>query len=252
MARDLETLIEVKNLSLSLEGRVILDSVNLVVHRGEIVTLIGPNGAGKSCLIKCLLQLLPTYLGVITRKKPLKIGYAPQKIHFEANLPLKVSRFLSLGHQSKTIAAVMAEVGITELANHWMHKLSGGELQRVLLARALVQEPDLLVLDEPAQGVDLLGQGEVYRLLAKIRSERNCGILLVSHDLNLVMAETDTVICLNKHVCCSGHPQAVAMDPAFIKLFGSHAAGLALYKHEHDHQHGLEGEVQCIQEHNND
>lgn len=241
-----ELLIKSTNLSLVLAERPILKDIDLRVHRGEIVTLIGPNGAGKSCLLKCLLKLVePTY-GQVFHADSLRIGYTPQKVHFEPTLPLTVEQFLKLGQKADIdIEQVLAEVGIdyAKLGHQWMYRLSGGELQRVMLARALSLKPDLLVLDEPAQGVDIAGQSELYRLLARIRNERHCGILVVSHDLSLVMADTDQVLCLNQHVCCSGRPGAVARDPSFQKLFGKEAQGLALYAHEHDHRHNVEGEM---------
>lgn len=242
--QDEDVLIEVKNLKLILEQRKILNHIDLVVRRGEILTILGPNGAGKSCLLKCILGLLNPTDGQVKKRPGLKIGYTPQKIVFDPSLPITVEQFLKLGHTCHIdVQKSLNEVKIGHMRHAWMYALSGGELQRVLLARALSHNPDLLVLDEPAAGVDIVGQSEVYKLLAEIKNNHQCGILVVSHDLSLVMAETDHVVCLNKHVCCSGTPEVVAMDPAFKELFGMDATGLALYKHRHDHHHDIEGEV---------
>lgn len=239
-----ESLIRVNNLGLSLGGRVILEHVTLDIHANEILTVIGPNGAGKSCLIKCLLGLIPPTTGSIVKAKRLNVGYTPQKIHFEQSMPITVAQFMRLGHKTPiNVQESLAEVGADKLINTWMYGLSGGELQRVLLARALSHRPDLLVLDEPAAGVDIIGQAEVYRLLATIRERYGCGICVVSHDLSLVMAETDKVVCLNKHICCEGNPELVAKHPAFTALFGENVSGLALYKHSHDHKHEIEGSI---------
>ena len=244
-----EVLIEVKDLSLTIENRLILEHIDLKVHRGEIVTIVGPNGAGKSCLVKCILSLMTPTHAHMMKRPGIQIGYTPQKMHVESTMPLTVERFLRLGQKSKIdVNAVLAEVGVQGLGQNWMYRLSGGELQRVLLARALSHNPDLLVLDEPAQGVDIAGQNEVYRLLSRIRDKRKCGILMVSHDLSLVMAQTDTVICLQQHVCCVGHPAKVAQDPEFRSLFGITADNLGLYTHHHDHHHSVEGEIQAKEE----
>ncbi len=239
MQEETQVLLESDNLTLRLDGKTILEGVSLQVKAGQIVTLIGPNGAGKSCLLKCLLGLETRYEGRIHKHADLSIGYTPQAIHFDATLPLTVEQFLALG-RGQSCDEYLAEVKAQGLKHKLMYKLSGGELQRVLLARALSANPQLLVLDEPAQGVDITGQAEVYKLLAHIAKTRGCGVLLVSHDLNLVMAETSHVICLNRHVCCHGHPESVTKNPEFQKMFGSQALGLALYTHHHDHTHSID------------
>ncbi len=242
--QDNDALIQVNDLGLVLEKREILRNISLNIHSDEILTIMGPNGAGKSCLLKCILGLIKPTAGQIIKPKNLKVGYTPQKILFEQSMPLSVEQFLKLGQpQNLDLLSALDEVGGQHLISSWMYRLSGGELQRVLLARALSQQPDLLVLDEPAAGVDITGQAEMYRLLARIRRNRHCGILVVSHDLSLVMAETDKVVCLNQHVCCSGRPEVVAKDPAFAQLFGMDAKGLALYTHHHDHSHDIEGHI---------
>ena len=217
--------------------KVILEDVSLTLMPGKIMTLIGPNGAGKTTLLKVMLNLIPVSKGTLTRKSGLKIGYMPQKLDINPTLPMTVERLLSLGTSARTskiqplIDMCLKEVGAYALKHSRLTVLSGGEMQRVMLARALLIAPDLLVLDEPMQGVDVLGQEELYQLIARIRDNRGCAVLLVSHDLHLVMAASDEVVCLNTHVCCSGHPNQVTVDPGYQKLF------VAPYQHEHDHLH---------------
>ncbi|WP_371922669.1 zinc ABC transporter ATP-binding protein ZnuC [Simiduia sp. 21SJ11W-1] len=232
-------------------GREILQSVSLTLKAGEITTLIGPNGAGKTSLVRLLLGLQQPSAGELWRQPALRIGYMPQKLHIDPSLPLTVMRFLQLGGASKAaLADALALTGIGHLAQSPIQALSGGEVQRVLLTRALAREPQLLVLDEPVQGVDINGQVALYELIDKIRSQRGCGVLMVSHDLHLVMAHTDEVICLNQHVCCHGHPESVTNDPAYLALFGKKAAkSLAVYTHHHDHKHTLHGDVVCNHDH---
>lgn len=239
-------LIDAQNISLEIDQRQILNNISLSISREQIVTLIGPNGAGKTSLVKIVLGLTNPSSGKVNLKKGLRIGYMPQRLHVEPSMPVTVDRFLKLAVNANKneIHRVLEEVGASPLANNQLHSLSGGELQRVLLARALIQEPQLLVLDEPAQGVDVNGQAELYRLIADIRSQHKCGILLVSHDLHLVMSATDEVICLNQHVCCHGHPEQVSNDPAYLELFGrKDAETLAVYTHHHNHSHELGGDV---------
>lgn len=239
-------LLSTHDVSLKISHKTVLEDINLSLEKGQILTVVGPNGGGKSCLIKILLGLLKPNSGTVYRQSPLRIGYTPQRFQIDATLPLSVKRFLSLipnidsipsRQRQAVLEKSLQEVGVPELLNQSMQTLSGGELQRVLLARALLRNPELLVLDEPAQGVDLAGQDELYRLIAQIRNTHQCGVVLVSHDLSLVMAETDVVLCLNQHVCCSGSPEAVTQDPQFLKLFGLKAGSFALYTHRHDHAH---------------
>ncbi|MBL3600563.1 MAG: zinc ABC transporter ATP-binding protein ZnuC [gamma proteobacterium endosymbiont of Lamellibrachia anaximandri] len=239
--RDL--LLEADGVSMAFGGREVLRHVSLVLHRGEILTLIGPNGSGKSTLVRLLLGLLTPTAGALRRADGLRIGYMPQKLQVDEVLPLSVARFLTLtGRYAKEkVAAVLREVGAYHVSDHPLQSVSGGELQRVLLARALLREPDLLVLDEPVQGVDVNGQVALYNLIGRIRDQRGCGILMVSHDLHLVMAATDRVLCLNHHVCCSGTPEVVTRHPAYLDLFGD--AAFAVYSHHHDHAHDLHGNV---------
>ena len=225
----------------------IIRDIDLQMKKGEIITLIGPNGAGKTTLVKLVLGLLQPCQGVVKRKKKLRIGYMPQHLHIDPTLPITVKRFLQLANPSRpSIEQVLQEVGIAELLTRPIQRISGGEMQRVLLARALLRKPELLVLDEPAQGVDINGQNELYQMISSIRDRQGCGVLMVSHDLHLVMAQTDTVICLNHHVCCHGHPEQVSNDPAYRELFGAQqAAALAVYQHHHDHDHDIHGDVIC-------
>ncbi len=230
-------LIQVRNVTVQFQQHTALDNVWLDVQRGEIVTLIGPNGAGKSTLVRVVLGLLKPQIGSVFRQAGIRIGYMPQRLSIDPVLPLTVERFLSLGSNQKKSAleTALEEVGAVGLLKRPLQGISGGEMQRVLLARALLREPDLLVLDEPIQGVDIIGQYELYELIAQIRTQRNCGILMVSHDLHLVMSATDKVVCLNQHLCCSGHPETVTKHPAYLALFGERAArDLAIYTHHHN------------------
>jgi len=238
-------LIELKNVGVKRNNRWLIHDINLTVNAGEAITIIGPNGAGKTTLLKVLLGLWKPDQGTVQRATQLQIGYTPQQMHVEATLPLTVERFLQLS--GKTDKAELIEmlswVGLSIDLHHSFHALSGGETQRVLLARALLRKPQLLVLDEPAQGVDINGQVELYQLLNKVRENLGCSIVQVSHDLHLVMASTDFVICLNQHICCSGHPDTVSQHPEFMRMFGNAAQNLAFYHHQHDHQHTTTGEV---------
>ncbi len=244
-------LLQLSGIRLTRDGRSVLDGVDLSLEPGKILTLIGPNGAGKTCLVRVALGLLQPDAGQRTVRAGLRIGYMPQKLGLNEALPLEVQRFLSLAAPSLSyagLAQALDEVGAAHLMKTPVTRLSGGELQRVLLARALLRRPDLLVLDEPAQGVDITGQEELYTLIARARDERGCGVLMVSHDLHLVMAATNHVLCLNRHVCCEGHPESVSAHPEYLRLFGVQGAkGLAVYSHHHDHHHNAHGEV-CTHE----
>jgi zinc transport system ATP-binding protein len=237
-------LIEGRNLTLSYGGRKVLDGVDLTLSAGEIVTLIGPNGAGKSSLVKVLLGLVAPDGGAVTRAPGLTVGYVPQKFAIHDSIPLTVARLITLTHRASRdkVRAVLAETGIGHLAGSPVVSLSGGELQRALIARALIGDPQLIVLDEPVQGVDFIGEARLYDLIAGIRARHGCGVLMVSHDLHVVMAASDRVICMNAHVCCHGVPEAVRIDPEFVRLFGAEAArSLAVYSHDHDHTHDIGG-----------
>ncbi len=235
-----QPLLEVSSVTLKLNNRILLENVNLKIARGEILTIIGPNGAGKTTLLRVALGLLQPTSGSINLKSGLTIGYMPQRVHLDPTFPLTVKRLLKLAdnNNSGQMLPLLQEVGATHVIDSEMQNLSGGELQRVMLARALMREPDLLVLDEPVQGVDVHGQTELYQLISRIRDQRGCAVLMVSHDLHLVMAATDRVLCLNRHICCTGTPASVTSDPAFIELFGSAAVqSLAVYIHDPNHHH---------------
>ncbi|WP_295802721.1 ATP-binding cassette domain-containing protein [uncultured Microbulbifer sp.] len=235
-----EPLIRAQGLGLEIAGRQLLRDITLQLQPAEIVTVIGPNGAGKTTLLRLLLGLTRPTSGKVQRRPGLRMGYMPQRLQIDATMPMTVGRFLQLGIEGVRVADALARVGAPHLAQARLADLSGGEMQRVLLARAAARKPQLLVLDEPTQGVDLGGQSEVYQLIAQLRDELQCGVLLVSHDLHLVMAATDRVLCVNQHICCHGHPEQVSRDPAYLELFGDK---LAPYTHQHNHHHDLSGEV---------
>ena len=243
---DADALIEVAGIDVAIGGNRILSAIDLTVGRGEIVSLIGPNGAGKSTLVRVVLGLLQPDRGKVWRRAGIAIGYVPQRLTIDPILPMTVRRFLALAGRRSAVyeRQVLDEVGVPDILDRPVQQVSGGEFQRVLLARALLRQPDLLVLDEPVQGVDLTGQSEIYRLIGRIRDNRGCGVLLVSHDLHLVMAATDRVLCINHHVCCAGLPEAVTQHPEYVALFGRGVAeNLALYAHHHDHAHDPGGHV---------
>jgi zinc transport system ATP-binding protein len=273
-------LIEAHHITQKFGDTTVLKEISLTLHPKEIVTLIGPNGAGKSTLLKILLGLIEPTAGQVIRKPGLRIGFMPQKIQIDATLPMSVERFLklglrppsvkteaepiapapffkglknrlstvfktvflSIGYDTTAVYKIAEELNIQALLQQPIQKVSGGEMQRILLARALIGRPELLVLDEPVQGVDLQGQTELYQYINRIRHAHGYGILMVSHDLHIVMKNTDYVLCLNQHMCCSGLPQNVSESPEFQALFGAHTDGIAFYEHHHDktceHTHG--------------
>ena len=234
------SLIETRDMSLRYSDAPVLSHVDFAISKGEIVTVVGPNGSGKSTLIRALLGALKPTKGSVLRQPGLKIGYVPQRLAIDASLPMTVARFLSLPDRkdAAAVAAVMARVGIEGLNSRQMTALSGGQFQRVLLARALLVQPDILILDEPTQGLDHPGVESFYRLIEEVRQETKAAVLLVSHDLHVVMRASDRVICLNGHVCCEGSPAVVSEAPEYRALFGLGTGGaLALYRHEHDHDH---------------
>ncbi|MBX7200231.1 MAG: metal ABC transporter ATP-binding protein [Rhodospirillaceae bacterium] len=239
-------LIALRHGCISRGGRKILDNVDFTVDRGEIVTLIGPNGAGKSTLVKAALGLERLDSGALWRAPDLTVGYQPQKYSLDPALPLSVRRLVTLNSAAPAdrIKDTLALFRLERLEDADIHTLSGGELQRAMLARAFLRAPNLLVLDEPSQNLDVGGTMEIYRLIADVRKTSGCAVLVVSHDLNVVMAATDKVYCLNTHLCCSGPPEDVGRHKAFLDLFGAAAAHtLAIYPHHHDHEHAPDGSI---------
>jgi zinc transport system ATP-binding protein len=239
-------LLELKDAGVFRDNRWLVRHINLSVSAGEIVTLIGPNGSGKSTTAKMALQIIKPDEGSVSHQNGLRIGYVPQKLSLDRTLPLSVERLMSLTAPVKReeITKALERVGIPHLLKAQIANLSGGELQRALIARAIARNPNLLVLDEPVQGVDFNGEAILYELIQKVRDETGCAILLISHDLHLVMAATDRVLCLNGHICCSGTPEEVSSSPDYMRLFGSRATlPLAVYQHQHDHTHLADGRV---------
>jgi zinc transport system ATP-binding protein len=234
------TLIACESMDVRLGRTPVLHGVSLRIERGEIVTVVGPNGSGKSTLLRCLIGAQRPTRGRILRSVGLRIGYVPQKLHIDPTLPITVRRFLDLPKRVREAEAqaALAEAGAEGLDGRQMADLSGGQFQRVLLARAILVRPDLLLLDEPTQGLDQPGSAAFYQSLEGIRERLGCAIVMVSHDLHVVMSASDRVICLNGHVCCEGTPAVVSAAPAYRELFGTGTRGaLALYRHDHDHAH---------------
>ena len=238
-------LVRLKDVGLKRNDKWLVKGVSLVVEKGKIITLIGPNGSGKSTTAKIALGLHKNIEGEV-QKLTNKIGYVPQKISIDWTLPLRVKDFMLLTDDlnDKLIDEALTLTGVDHLKNKNLGNLSGGEFQRVLLARAISKKPELLVLDEPVQGVDFTGEIALYELIKKISENLNCGILLISHDLHTVMSATDHVVCLNGHVCCSGSPLDVAKNKEYKALFGEQASQtLSIYEHKHDHVHSSDGEI---------
>ena len=234
------SLVAVETLSLRYGAAEVLRDVSIEVDAGEIVTIVGPNGSGKTSLLRAILGAVPPAGGQVVRQPGLRIGYVPQRLHIDPTLPITVSRFLRLpgGADRADIAAALARAGVPDMGDRQMSSLSGGQLQRVLLARALVTRPGLLMLDEPTAGLDQPGSAAFYKLIDAVRRDTGCAVLMISHELHVVMAASDRVICLNGHVCCHGTPEHVSSAPEYRALFGTGTDGaLALYRHEHDHRH---------------
>jgi zinc transport system ATP-binding protein len=234
------SLLSAENITVTYGAQTVLQNVSLAIKAGEIVTIVGPNGSGKSTLLRVLIGALQPQKGKVLRAKSLKLGYVPQTLQLDPTLPLTVRRFLDLPKRVKEADAVQAleTAGASGLAKRQMTDLSGGQFQRVLLARAILSRPDVLLLDEATQGLDQPGSASFYRQIEAVRRDLGCAVLMVSHELHVVMSASDRVICLNGHVCCEGTPDVVSAAPAYRELFGSGTGGaLALYRHEHDHHH---------------
>ena len=234
------SLIAVNGVSVKYGENTVLKNVSLTVEPGEIVTIVGPNGSGKTSLLRAIIGATPCAAGDVRREPGLNIGYVPQKLHIDPTLPITVERFMRLtDHVStSTCANALEAAGVPDLLKRQMSRLSGGQFQRVLLARALINQPDILLLDEATQGLDQRGSAAFYQQIEAVRSQTGCAVLMISHELHVVMSASDRVICLNGHVCCEGTPAVVASAPEYRALFGTGTGGaLALYRHEHDHSH---------------
>lgn len=234
------SILQVDGLSVRYGARTVLSHVSLSVEPGEIVTIVGPNGSGKTSLLRAIIGAVTPFKGRVVHGSNLRIGYVPQKLHVDETLPITVSRFLKLpGNVAEAeIQQALSQAGVTDLSKSQLSQLSGGQFQRVMLARALIGQPDLLLLDEATQGLDQRGSASFYQQIEKVRRVTGCAILMISHELHVVMSASDRVICLNGHVCCEGTPAVVASAPEYRALFGTGTGGaLALYRHEHDHGH---------------
>jgi zinc transport system ATP-binding protein len=238
-------LVKLENAGVQRTSKWLVKGISFEISQGQIVTLIGPNGSGKTTTAKMILNIMNADEGQITRNTD-KMAYVPQKINIDWTMPLRVIDFMKITNNlnDNQVIESLTTTGVDKLLYNQIHNLSGGEFQRVLIARAIAKKPDLLVLDEPVQGVDYNGEIALYNLIKKISVNLNCGILLISHDMHFVMSTTDHVVCLNGHICCSGTPSSVVKNPEYIKLFGEHnSETLSYYQHHHDHSHDNDGSV---------
>lgn len=233
-------LVSLENISFKVNGQKIINNISLNLKKGEITTLIGPNGGGKTSIARIVLGILEPSLGKVVRNSDLKIGYMPQKINIDKTIPLTVESFLKLSIQTikfdDEVQNLISRLKIDNLLNKQVHELSGGQMQKVLFLRAIINKPDLLVLDEPTQYMDINATEEFYQIIDEIRKTQNCAILLISHDLHMVMQKTDSVFCVNQHVCCHGSPESINQHPEYLSLFGKRAT-IGVYQHHHDHKH---------------
>ena len=231
-------------------GRWLIRDIDLSIRRGEIVSLIGPNGSGKTTVAKVLSGAIKLDRGSVVKSNGIRIGYVPQRVTIDSTLPITVRRLMNINENygNREIEEVLDEMKILKSADQPVQSLSGGEFQRAIFARALLRKPDLLLLDEPSQGLDFKGEIKLYNQIVDFRNRLNCGILLVCHNLHMVMAQTDTVMCINSHICCVGTPTHVVNNESFEELFGSEAArSHALYQHRHDHSHLPDGSISSVQ-----
>ena len=238
-------LVKLENAGVYRSSKWLVRGISLEINQGQIVTLIGPNGSGKTTTAKMILNIMNADEGMVSGNAD-KMAYVPQKINIDWTMPLRVIDFMKITSSlnNTQIKELLNMTGVDKLLYNQIHSLSGGEFQRVLIARAIAKKPDLLVLDEPVQGVDFNGEIALYNLIKEISVTLNCGILLISHDMHFVMSTTDHVICLNGHICCSGSPSNVVKNPEYIKLFGEHnSETLSYYQHQHDHSHNHDGSI---------
>jgi len=240
-------LLSTNDISVKYGTNIVLRDVSLDINKGEIITIVGPNGSGKTTLVKAIIGAVSPFAGSISLKENLRFGYVPQRLNIDTTLPMTVQRFLNLTYKisEEDCLSVLSTAGGPDLLKKQMSNLSGGQLQRVLLARALQGSPELIILDEATQGLDQAGSADFYKQIEMVRNERGCAILMISHELHVVMSASDKVICMNGHICCSGAPEAVAIMPEYHELFGENTDGvLALYRHNHDHKHDINYDVE--------
>jgi zinc transport system ATP-binding protein len=249
------SLVRIEDLEIRYGRHIALRGVDFAIEPGEIVTIVGPNGSGKTSLLRALIGAVHPASGQVTLKPGLRIGYVPQKLHIDPTLPITVERFLRLPGQvtAQACAPALEAAGVPGLAGQQMTALSGGQMQRVMLARALINRPELLLLDEATQGLDQPGTAAFYRRIEQVRQDTGCAVLMISHELHVVMSASDRVICINGHICCEGTPEVVSSAPEYRALFGSGTGGaLALYRHDHNHDHDHTHGPGCDHDHDHD
>ena len=249
MQKQSTSLVSLQSVGVERNSRWLICDIDLTIDRGEIVSLIGPNGSGKTTLVNVVTGSMAPDTGKVRWGPGVRIGFVPQRMSVDPTLPITVRRLMNLTQQNseREIDEILEQLNILNLANNSLQTLSGGEFQRALFARALLRKPNLLILDEPSQGLDIMGESKLYNQIVEIRDQLSCGILLVCHDLHLVMAKADTVVCINSHICCKGVPERIVGDDEFLKLFGRNVqSSHAFYPHQHDHRHKVDGSIKNL------